>query len=67
VPYDLLEFVNAFSDEHGNIVRAPFDIQLPMEMFTGSTLRKDGKTTITANQSTRRRRKSLPSYQSIQV
>jgi len=28
-PYDMLEFFNSFSDEHGNIIRAPFDIQLP--------------------------------------
>ena len=47
-PYDLLEFVNSFSDARGNIVKAPFDILLPTEilyrlMFT----ERDGKTTVT--------------------
>lgn len=32
-PYDLLEFSNSFSDQHGNIIRAPFDIQLPLKIF----------------------------------
>lgn len=32
-PYHTLEFVNAFSDEHENIVPAPFDIKLPMEIL----------------------------------
>jgi len=32
-PYHTLEFVNAFSDERANIVPAPFDIQLPLEIF----------------------------------
>jgi len=32
-PFDLLEFTNAFSDEHANITKAPFDIPLPMEIF----------------------------------
>ncbi|MBA4058558.1 MAG: polyketide cyclase, partial [Marivirga sp.] len=46
--YDLLEFTNAFSDEHGNIVRAPFDIQLPIQIFYRLKFaEKKGKTTIT--------------------
>lgn len=32
-PYDLLEFTNAFADEHAHVVKAPFDIQIPAEIF----------------------------------
>jgi uncharacterized protein YndB with AHSA1/START domain len=32
-PYNLLEFTNAFSDEHANVIKAPFDIQLPAEIL----------------------------------
>ncbi len=32
-PYDLLEFTNAFADEKANIVQAPFDINIPLEIF----------------------------------
>jgi uncharacterized protein YndB with AHSA1/START domain len=47
-PYDVLEFTNAFSDEHANIVKAPFDIQLPPEIFYRLTFTEHaGKTTIT--------------------
>jgi uncharacterized protein YndB with AHSA1/START domain len=47
-PYDLLEFVNSFSDKNGNIIRAPFDIQLPLEIFYRLTFTETkGKTTIT--------------------
>lgn len=47
-PYDLLEFTNAFSDEHANIVKAPFDIQIPMEIFYRLAFTENkGKTTIT--------------------
>ncbi|MBN9381813.1 MAG: SRPBCC domain-containing protein [Chitinophagaceae bacterium] len=47
-PYDLLEFTNAFADDQGRVVKAPFDIPLPLEIFyrlifTGH----NGKTTIT--------------------
>lgn len=47
-PHYLLEFTNSFSDEHAKIVKAPFDIQLPMEIFyrLGFT-ENNGKTTIT--------------------
>jgi len=47
-PHDLLEFTNAFADEQARVVKAPFDIPLPLEIFyrlvfTGS----NNKTTIT--------------------
>ena len=48
VPHDLLEFTNAFSDEHAKIVKPPFDIQLPLEIFYQLTFtEKNGRTTIT--------------------
>src|ERR1044072_9113227 len=31
-PYDLLEFTNAFADEQARVVKAPFDIPLPLEI-----------------------------------
>lgn len=47
-PHDLLEFTNVFADEHANIVPAPFDIQLPLEIFYQLVFtEKNGKTTIT--------------------
>ncbi|MBC8047649.1 MAG: SRPBCC domain-containing protein [Fimbriimonadaceae bacterium] len=46
-PYELLEFTNAFCDEHANIIRAPFDIQLPLEIFYRLLFtEKNDKTTI---------------------
>jgi len=47
-PYDLLEFSNAFADERGRVIKPPFDITIPQEIFyrlhfTGSKK----KTTIT--------------------
>lgn len=46
-PYDVLEFTNAFADEHANIVKAPFDITLPEEIFYRLEFtEKNGKTTI---------------------
>ncbi len=32
-PYHTLEFTNAFADEHANVVPAPFDLNLPLEIF----------------------------------
>ncbi len=46
-PYDLLEFTNAFADEKANIVKAPFDISIPMEIFYSLRFTEHaGKTTI---------------------
>ncbi|AKQ46794.1 hypothetical protein TH63_16040 [Rufibacter radiotolerans] len=45
---DGLVFVNAFSDEDGNILRAPFSPTWPQEMLNRVTLTEaDGKTTVT--------------------
>ena len=47
-PFDLLEFVNSFADENGNILSAPFSIQLPLKIFYRLIFtEKKGKTTIT--------------------
>jgi uncharacterized protein YndB with AHSA1/START domain len=32
-PFELLEFTNAFADANANVVRAPFDIVFPLEIF----------------------------------
>lgn len=48
VPHDMLEFSNAFSDDKGNIIRAPFEIALPLEIFYRLTFfESNGKTIIT--------------------
>lgn len=48
IPHDLLEFTNSFADEQARIVKAPFDIQLPLEIFYRLTFtERNGKTTIT--------------------
>ncbi|MDB5200218.1 MAG: Activator of Hsp90 ATPase 1 family protein [Chitinophagaceae bacterium] len=45
---DLLEFVNSFSDESGNICKPPFPIEFPLEIFNQLTLEENnGITTIT--------------------
>lgn len=45
---DLLEFVNSFSDESGNICKAPFPIEFPLEILNIMTLsEKNGITTMT--------------------
>lgn len=47
-PYELLEFSNAFADENANVVKAPFDIDLPLEIYYGIVFTEHkGKTTIT--------------------
>ena len=47
-PYVLLEFTNAFADEHANVVKAPFDMQFPLEIFYRLEFTEhNGKTTIT--------------------
>jgi uncharacterized protein YndB with AHSA1/START domain len=44
---DMLEFTNAFADEQANVVKAPFDIQLPNEILYRMVFtEKEGKTTI---------------------
>lgn len=43
---DLIEFVSSFSDEAGNICKAPFPIDFPMEVFNQMTLESiDGNRT----------------------
>ena len=45
---DLIEFVNSFSDESGNICKAPFPIDFPYEIFNHLTLEENnGITTVT--------------------
>jgi len=45
---DLIEFVNSFSDEGGNICRAPFPMEFPLEIFNQLTLdENNGITTVT--------------------
>ena len=45
---DLIEFVNSFSDEGGNICKPPFPIEFPNEIFNQLTLEEvNGITTIT--------------------
>jgi uncharacterized protein YndB with AHSA1/START domain len=47
-PYDLLEFNNAFADAQGNVVRAPFDINLPAQIFYRLIFSEsNGKTILT--------------------
>jgi uncharacterized protein YndB with AHSA1/START domain len=47
-PHDLLEFTNSFADEHANIVKAPFDIELPLAIFYQLTfIELNSKTILT--------------------
>ncbi len=47
-PYDLIEFTNAFADAAARVVKAPFDIDLPMEIFYRLVFTEhNGKTRIT--------------------
>jgi uncharacterized protein YndB with AHSA1/START domain len=47
IPYDLIEFTNAFADENGAVVKAPFDMELPDEIFYRVVFTENkGKTTI---------------------
>ncbi|WP_339811747.1 SRPBCC domain-containing protein [uncultured Imperialibacter sp.] len=46
-PYDLLAFTNAFADEKGNPIPAPFDVKLPVEIFYSLRFTETGgKTSI---------------------
>jgi uncharacterized protein YndB with AHSA1/START domain len=48
VPPERLVFINSFADENGNIVRAPFNDDWPLEVLSTWTLtERDGKTTFT--------------------
>ena len=42
---DLIEFVNSFSDEAGNICKAPFPMDFPLEIFYRVTLTDDNEVT----------------------
>lgn len=45
---DLLEFVSSFSDESGNLCKAPFPIEFPLEIFNQLKLEEyNGVTTVT--------------------
>jgi len=45
---DLLEFISSFSDESGNVSKAPFPIDFPLEIFNQITFEEEnGKTTLT--------------------
>ncbi len=45
---DLIEFVNSFSDEQGNICTSPFPMDFPLEIFNQMVLEeKGGVTTMT--------------------
>ena len=45
---DLVEFINSFSDEEGNICKAPFPIEFPLEIFNRILLEENnGVTTLT--------------------
>jgi uncharacterized protein YndB with AHSA1/START domain len=47
-PFDLLEFTSSFSDENANIIKPPFDMPFPLEIFNRAVFtEQDGKTTIT--------------------
>jgi uncharacterized protein YndB with AHSA1/START domain len=48
VPPERIVWINSFADEHGNIVRAPFGGDVPLEMLNTITLAEhDGITTLT--------------------
>lgn len=45
---DLIEFINSFSDEEGNIKTSPFPMDFPLEIFNQLTLTEaEGRTTLT--------------------
>lgn len=46
-PHDLLEFTVAFTDAQANVIKAPFDLELPKEIFYRLVFAEEnGKTTI---------------------
>ncbi|HVB04333.1 MAG TPA: SRPBCC domain-containing protein [Chitinophagaceae bacterium] len=45
---ELIEFINSFSDEEGNICKPPFPMEFPLEIFNQITLQENnGITTLT--------------------
>jgi len=47
-PFDKIVFVSSFADSEGNIIKAPFGIDFPLEiMNTWTFSEKDGVTTLT--------------------
>lgn len=47
-PHDLLEYTNAFCDEHAQVIPAPFDVKLPLEiLYRMEFTEANGKTKIT--------------------
>jgi uncharacterized protein YndB with AHSA1/START domain len=45
---DSISFISSFSDENGNVCKAPFPIEFPLEIFNEMQLEeKDGTTTLT--------------------
>ena len=46
-PHQLLEFTNAFADKDGNVIKAPFDIDLPKEiLYRMEFTERDGRTIV---------------------
>jgi uncharacterized protein YndB with AHSA1/START domain len=43
---DLIEFVNSFSDEEGNICKPPFPMEFPLEIFNQISLHENNGITI---------------------
>lgn len=45
---DLIEFINSFSDEEGNVCTSPFPMDFPLEIFNQLTITEtNGRTTLT--------------------
>ncbi|NSL85578.1 SRPBCC family protein [Chitinophaga solisilvae] len=48
IPDELLEFTNAFADEKAQVVKPPFDLDFPLEIFYRIVFTEEkGKTTLT--------------------
>lgn len=45
-PTHLIEYVSSFSNENGDITKAPFDIDFPLELFNQVTLTENNGKTI---------------------
>jgi len=68
-PFELLEFTNAFADENAKVVRAPFDILIPLEIFYRLQFTEhNGKTTIAmTGEAVNASPEELGGFQSIEV